>query len=344
LQIGQPQKVQLQISDDCGNPVTITKGGGGQVSIIGDDNAVDLTDVGGGIWEGTWTPVKAAPLVSLQAAAREQQLALGLPAEVTVTVVPATPNTSPQISAVVNAATGTHAAPQVVSPGTYVAIYGSTLASGDALAGSTPLPDKLTDTEAFIGGQPLPLIYAGSGQINALIPQNLKPNTSSQLIIQRGSMLSAASVLTIAKYQPGIYTLDLSGGGQGIVEIAGTTLIAAPTGEGSRPVSRSEYLVIFATGLGPVVGPNGEQPPADGAAAPITTVYQTTGVVSATIGGVDAPVLFSGLTPLVVGLYQINVQVPSAAAVGDAVPLTITVNDPLTGQGFQSNSVTIAVQ
>ena len=344
LQIGQPQKVQLQISDDCGNPVTITKGGGGQVSIIGDDNAVDLTDVGGGIWEGTWTPVKAAPLVSLQAAALEQQLALGLPAEVTVTVVPATPNTSPQISAVVNAATGTHAAPQVVSPGTYVAIYGSTLASGDALAGSTPLPDKLTDTEAFIGGQPLPLIYAGSGQINALIPQNLKPNTSCQLIIQRGSTLSAASVLTIAKYQPGIYTLDLSGGGQGIVEIAGTTLIAAPNGEGSRPVNRSEYLVIFATGLGPVAGPNGEQPPVDGAAAPITTVYQTTGVVSATIGGVDAPVLFSGLTPSVVGLYQINVQVPSAAAVGDAVPLTITVNDPLTGQGFQSNSVTIAVQ
>jgi uncharacterized protein (TIGR03437 family) len=325
--------------------VTTVKGGTARVSIIGDAEAINLTDIGGGIWEGTWTPVSAAQSVTLQAVASEQSLALSLlEAKVAVTVVPAGPNAAPQISTIVNAATGAFATPQVVTPGSYVAIYGTRLASGEALAGSTPLPGTLTGTRAFIGGQPLPLIYAASGQINALIPQNLTPNTFSQIVIQRGSTLSASAVLTVARYQPGIYTFDLSGGGQGIVEIGGTTLIAAPTGEGSRPVSRSEYLVIFATGLGPVVGPNGEPAPGDGATAPITTVYQTTGAVSATIGGENAPVLFSGLTPLLVGLYQVNVQVPSAAAVGNAVPLQITINDPVTGQGSQSNTVTIAVQ
>jgi len=164
-------------------------------------------------------------------------------------------------------------------------------------------------------------------------------------VVQRGSTLSVPAPLTVAAYQPGIYTLDLSGTGQGIVEIAGTTLLAAPAGNGSRPVQRgSEYLTIFATGLGPVIGSDGEAPPADGAAAPLTTIYQTTANVTATIGGVGAPVLFSGLTPSLVGLYQVNVQVPAAAPAGNAVPLVLTVTDPVTGQSVQSNTVTVAAQ
>jgi uncharacterized protein (TIGR03437 family) len=55
-------------------------------------------------------------------------------------------------------------------------------------------------------------------------------------------------------------------------------------------------------------------------------------------------VLFSGLTPLLVGLYQVNVQVPATAPAGDAVPLVLTVTDPVTGQSVQSNTVTLAVQ
>ena len=207
-----------------------------------------------------------------------------------------------QTLGVVNAASSAQATPQIVTPGGYVAIYGTSLASNGAPVATTiPLPGTLNGTQLFLGGQPIPLIYAGPGQVNALIPQNLNPNTSYQLVIQRGSTLSVPAPLTVAEYQPGIYTLDLSGAGQGIVEIAGTTLLAAPAGNGSRPVQRgSEYLAIFATGLGPVIGSNGEAPPADGAAAPLTTIYQTTAAVTATIGGVNVPVLFSGLTPSLV--------------------------------------------
>ena len=93
----------------------------------------------------------------------------------------------------------------------------------------------MNGTQLFLGGQPLPLMYASAGQVNALIPQNLNPNTSYQLVVQRGSTISVPAPLTVTEYQPGIYTLDLSGAGQGIVEIAGTTLLAAPAGNGSRP-------------------------------------------------------------------------------------------------------------
>src|SRR5207248_3238470 len=115
-------------------------------------------------------------------------------------------------------------------------------------------------------------------------------------------------------------------------------------GEGSRPVKRGEeYLTIYANGLGPVLGKDGEAPPPDGSAAPLSQLLVATEAITATIGGVDAPVTFAGLVPSLVSLYQINVAVPPDAPAGDGIPLVITATDPDTGV-VQSNSVTISVQ
>ena len=46
------------------------------------------------------------------------------------------------------------------------------------------------------------------------------------------------------------------------------------------------------------------------AAAPLDTIYHTIGGVSASLVDTDAPVLFAGLTPLLAGLYQVNILVP----------------------------------
>jgi uncharacterized protein (TIGR03437 family) len=56
------------------------------------------------------------------------------------------------------------------------------------------------------------------------------------------------------------------------------------------------------------------------------------------IGGASGNVLFSGLVPGSVGLYQVNTQIPAAAAKGAAVPLTISVG------GVVSNTVYVAIQ
>ena len=55
------------------------------------------------------------------------------------------------------------------------------------------------------------------------------------------------------------------------------------------------------------------------------------------IGGEVATVLFSGLAPGFVGLYQVNALVPAGAGAGGAVPVTISMG------GVASNTVTIAV-
>lgn len=56
------------------------------------------------------------------------------------------------------------------------------------------------------------------------------------------------------------------------------------------------------------------------------------------IGGKNAPVSFAGLVPGLVGLYQINAQVPPGVQPGDSVPVTVSVS------GQMSPSAQIAVR
>jgi sugar lactone lactonase YvrE len=338
--------LQTLIVDGCGNPLSSKSGATAQV-LIGGNSALDLRDIGNGVWETTWTPLAAAQQVGLQIAVSRQGSGLApLSPGITVAVQAALAGSAAQPGGIVNAAAGAQAPLQVVSPGSYVAIYGTGLSGdGAVVATAAPFPTTLNGTQIFLGDKPLPLYYASGAQVNALIPQNLNSNTTYQLVVVRGGTRSAPVAVTVAEALPGIYTQNASGTGQGAIQIAGTTLLAAPAGANARPVARGrEILAVFATGLGPVRGPSGEAPPPDGSQASATTIFRTTWKVTATIGGLDAPVLFSGLTPTLVSLYQVNVGVPDGSPTGDDVPLVISVTDPATGQVLASNKVTIAIR
>ena len=131
--------------------------------------------------------------------------------------------------------------------------------------------------------------------------------------------------------------MNSSGGGQGAIQIANTTFIAATTGSipgaQTRPAQRGDFLTIFCAGLGDV-----NNRPASGAAASGGPLSTTRAAPTVTIGGVPATVSFSGLSPGFVGLYQVNVQVPASAPVGNAVSVVLTIGSVI------SNTVTIAVQ
>jgi uncharacterized protein (TIGR03437 family) len=343
---GIPQAIQVLILDDCGNPAT-SANSVAQATFTNGDAAANLVYSGagatGGSWQGTWMPVNTAAQMQMQVSARQGTLA-SASLSLSFTVTAADPNGPGAAGAILNAASAT--GPQVVAPSSYVAIYGSQLAaSGYGLATTTPFTSTLDDTQVFLGGQPMPLYYASPTQINALVPQSLAPNTVLQLVIQHGSTRSAPIPIVITPYQPGIYSQNQAGTGQGSIEISGTALLAAPASPDSRPAVRgTDYVAIYCTGLGAVRGENGEQPPPDGVAASYPPLYKTIAPVTVTIGGVDAPVVFAGLTPTLVGLYQVDAQVPGGAAVGDSIPVIVSVTDPATGAVSQSNMVTIAVQ
>lgn len=341
-QVASATTVQAQVIDDCGHAVT---SGSVQVTFGNGDPGINLNSVGSGIWEATWVPQNAASSVALQVTASENGLivnsSLSVLSSVTVVVLAASANAAPQPTGIANAASGSQATPEVVAPGSYIAIYGTGLAGGgNPAATSLPLPTTLDGTQLFLGGLPMPLLYAGGGQVNALVPEGIAPNATYPLVVVRGTAQSVPVALTVTELQPGAYTVNTSGSGAGIVTNALTGALITT----SNPAHAGDYLVIYGTGLGSLIGANGEAQPSDGAVAPGTVVYHTTATVTATIGGVTTPVLFSGLTPTFAGLYQVNVQVPVGIAAGSAVPVVLTATDTATGVSATGNAVTVAVQ
>jgi uncharacterized protein (TIGR03437 family) len=88
----------------------------------------------------------------------------------------------------------------------------------------------------------------------------------------------------------------------------------------ASPAAAGEIVAIYCTGLGPVSpAVNTAQP------SPFNPLSNTVGTTTAAIGGQPATVQFSGLTPLSVGLYQVNAVVPTGLSSGPQ-QLTISVS------------------
>ncbi len=109
-----------------------------------------------------------------------------------------------------------------------------------------------------------------------------------------------------------------------------------------QPAKPGDVIQLYATGLGRTT-PGGDPagiPLKTGAVAPAggKPLYGTVFTPSVTVGGLPAPVFFSGLAPGFAGLYQVNLQIPPAAPAGDDVPVTITMPNG------RSDTVTIAIR
>jgi len=135
--------------------------------------------------------------------------------------------------------------------------------------------------------------------------------------------------LVVAAAQPGIFTVNQQGTGQGAIMKSDQVTLAQP----GTPASIGETVVIYCTGLGAVT-------PAvkEGAPAPALPLSTTVNPVTVTIGGVAAHVAYNGLTPGYAGLYQVNAVVPAGITTGDAVPVVLSV------AGQTSPPATIAVR
>jgi len=329
----QPQTLAISVVDNCHNPAPTAAVAASFSS--GDKLSPPLVNQGNGVWTGTWTPKTPGSQVTLSVVALEAQgltFYNGL-LQLTGTVQSAATSDAPAPAVALNSANVSASSP--ISPGSWITILGDRLANGTQAASGT-FPPLLVGTAVMIGNTALPLDYVGPSQVNALLPFSLTPNAPVSLTVERAGTVSVPIDVTIADVGPAIFATNGAGTGQGAVVIASSGVLAAPVGAspGSQPVARNDYLAIYCTGLGAV-----NNTPADGAPAPSTNPLATTlATPTVTIGGVPATVLYSGLAPGLVGLYQVNVQVPANAPTGSAVNLAITVGS------LTSNTVTVAVQ
>jgi uncharacterized protein (TIGR03437 family) len=324
---GFPGQVAVKVIDDCANPMTT---GGVTVSFTNGDIPIRLTSLKDGSWAGTWTPGRATDQVIVTANAEIPERSLK--GAVQIKGALQSSNAPPLIGdgAILNGASFALQAP--LAPGSFVSIFGSKLADAPASAPSLPLPTTLSGSTIVLAGRPVPLMFASDGQVNAIVPYGLAVNTAQQVAVSRGSTISVPQQVTIAAAAPGVFSTDGSGKGQGIiVGVKGTGEQAVA--DSAHPVKAGDTLVIYCTGLGEV-----DPPTTAGTAASLTQLSYAINPVAVTVGGVPAAVLFAGLTPGYVGLYQINATVPRGVTAGDQVPVVVT------AAGQSSTVVTVAVR
>lgn len=253
-------------------------------------------------------------------------------ATVRLTVTSASASSAPQISpaGVVHGASFTPDGP--VAPGSIVSIFGTSLADQSILASTLPLPNQLAGASVTIGGRALPLLYVSPKQINAQLPFGMPANLMQQLVVTRDNMISAPELVALVPAEPGVFTVDQSGVGPGVVTAVHTDGTQNPV-DANHPATAGDVLVIYCTGLGEV-NPRAVA----GFPIPVQPESMVVDTVTATIGGTNAPVQFAGATSGFVGLYQVNVAVPSGIAPSVATPLVLTQG------GRASRTVTIATK
>ena len=191
-------------------------------------------------------------------------------------------------------------------------INGSGLADGQANSTTSPLPQQLAGASVAIGGQLTPLLYANNGQLVGIVPPNLPPNSSQQIVPSRDDALGVPSPAIIAATQPAVFTQDGSGTGQAMAYKAGVLA------DSSNPVQAGDTVIIYSAGLGVV----------DVSGAAANPVSLTIGGQAAQIGyagtavtagfPTEGPPAILGVSTALGGLYQITATIPAGVSGGPA--------------------------
>ncbi|HWP85865.1 MAG TPA: hypothetical protein VNN17_11780 [Terriglobia bacterium] len=300
-----PRPVLAQVVDNCGAAVE----GATVVATLG-GLSLPLPGVGGGLYSGSWTPTAEAAAVPVTISAAHPSLGSAQRSYTVSTAAAAGGVSLPVLSAngVVEGAGFTALRP--LAPGSIVSLFGTGFSSGTAAAGAIPLPRTLGNVRVRMGGQEAPLYFVGPTQINAQVPFTARVGEQLSIVVSAQGRLTAPQNYLIAPGQPGVFQ---SGGVAAVLDAQFRAVNAG------NPARIGETVQIFANGLGVV-----DQAVGTGEASPGFSTVQTP--VAVELGGVPVPVVYQGLAPGFVGLYQVNVVLPPGVPTGPAVPLVIRQN------------------
>lgn len=233
-----------------------------------------------------------------------------------------------QASGLVNAASWL-AGP--VAPGEIITLMGLAIGPTSPQQPSGSATSKtLGGTSLLFDGNPAPLLYAGPNQINAVVPYEVSGNAVTQVQVQSGQTLSQAVPVQVTAAVPAIFTLNLSGVGQGAILNQDYTVNSA-----SNPATVGSVVMIYATGAGQT-SPAG----VDGQVTGSALSYPLLTPVSVNIGGINSAVLYAGSAPgLISGALQVNAMIPAGVPSGSSVPVLLTI-----GEATSPAGVTIAIK
>jgi len=250
----------------------------------------------------------------------------------------------PVISTVVNAASYsrsfTSSGVHNITAGSIATIFGTNLAASTQTANTVPLPISLGGAKVVFQGIAAPLFYVSPSQINFQAPSNALGNNGG-IVVTTSTGSSDPYLLQGTDSALGIFTLDGSGCGQGLISNVssdGTVSLNSM----ANSISPGEYLTVYGTGLFIQA-----YKPTDGSAAPSYPLARSDSTV---VGVFDSAIddtfdsyfsnFWSGLAPGMIGVDQMNVRVPETTREGCAVPFQVLAAT----EGNISQPVTLAVR
>jgi adhesin/invasin len=316
MRISFPRSMSVQVVDNCGNALddatsTVT---------IRKVESIPLKWTGDGSYKTLWTPSETGTSVEIGFTATSPSLGTFLKTYL-VSMIANDGPWPPRLLAkgVVEAAGYTPMQP--LAPGGLITIFGAFGCTEQAVA-TLPLPRELGGCRVKIQNESIPLFYAGPRQINAQVPTHLQPGTEVQVKVTRQSIgvpeETASESYLIAPTQPGVFLA-----GDYAAALDGRSILI----RAENPARIGDTLQVYATGLG-ATDPSAES----GVGAPgFTTLLNP---VKVTLGGVEVPVLYQGLVPGYVGLYQINIVLTAGVPIGEAVPLAVYQNGVRSNPGL----------
>ena len=243
-----------------------------------------------------------------------------------------------------NAATVNPSAP--VGQGSWCTLLGTALATKSGKAKSSgALPTTLANRELMVNDVlPAPVSSVSATQIQLILPA--KTPIGIQRIAARtadtGELVAGGPIL-VSEYAPGLYTVNQQGTGQAMALNQDGTANSA-----KNPAKFGSVVELFGTGQGPLASPVPDGQPAPN--SPDNTVAKPTSdgntclsghsYVCVALGGYGfANVLYSGLAPGQVGVWELKFTLPSSGLVGNTLPIRVAIG----GINF-SNEVTLAIQ
>ena len=323
LSMGSAAPLTVTLLDDCGNPVN---GGYATATFSSGDPGLSLLPVGSGVYEATWIPGSATG--SLPGGS----MRVGLYAEVPG-LLPASTDLIGSVSGSTNPVLGAGGTLNNLNPvvgtavaaGSVVQIFGQQFGSATSSATLTngQLPTILNGVSVTIGGIASPLYFVSPNQINAQLPAELAPG-QYQIVVNANGVFSSPDTVNVAAVQPG---LAADSKGVVIAQDVNFQLLTA-----THPAHAGDVVILYLVGMGAT-----NPPVPSGLVSPRQPLATVAAQPTVTINGETSQVIFAGLTPDSVGLYQIDVMVPADAPAGN-------LNVVVTQSGVSSNTATLPVK
>ena len=198
-----------------------------------------------------------------------------------------------------------------VAPGTWLEIFGKNFAAASCLWQGADFnglnaPTSLGGVNVTIGGSNAYVDYVSSGQVNVQVPDGIPIGSGVPVVLSNSGGQSAPFTLKTSQIAPALLAPAqapfMVNNKQYVVGLLSDQSYG---GIPSHPVKTGQVMTIYGIGFGPVL----QGVPAGTIANGATSL----GNVAFLFNQTPAEVLYGGLAPGFVGLYQFNIKVPNVS-------------------------------